>query len=79
MQDEAVAAARQTVTVVTNQYRAGTVSYLDVVVAQTTALTNERTAVDIRARRMAAAVLLVKGLGGGWDVAQLSATEGAAK
>ena len=34
----------------------GTVSYLDVVVAQTTALANERTAVDIRGHRMVAAV-----------------------
>jgi outer membrane protein TolC len=33
-QDEAVNAARQTVAVITNQYRAGTVSYLDVIVAQ---------------------------------------------
>jgi outer membrane protein TolC len=61
-----VHAARQTVTVTTNQYRAGTVSYLDVVVAQATALADERTAVDIRSRRMVAAVLLVKALGGGW-------------
>ena len=38
VQDEAVSDARQAVTVTTNQYRAGTVSYLDVVVAQATAL-----------------------------------------
>jgi outer membrane protein TolC len=48
-------------------------------VAQTTALTDERAAVDIRARRLAAPVLLVKGLGGGWDASRLSATEGPAK
>jgi outer membrane protein TolC len=66
VQDEAVSDARQVVTVTTNQYRAGTVSYLDVVVAQATALDNERAAVDLRARRMVAAVLLVKALGGGW-------------
>ncbi|MGE5300610.1 MAG: TolC family protein, partial [Acidobacteriota bacterium] len=34
MQDEAVKAARQTVTVVTNQYKAGTVSYPDVIVSR---------------------------------------------
>jgi NodT family efflux transporter outer membrane factor (OMF) lipoprotein len=66
VQDTAVSDARQVVTVTTNQYRAGTVSYLDVVVAQTTALDNERTAVDLRGRRMVAAVLLIKALGGGW-------------
>jgi outer membrane protein TolC len=66
-----VNAARQTVAVTLNQYRAGTVSYLDVVVAQTTALADERTAVDIRSRRMVAAVLLIKGLGGGWTVSDM--------
>jgi outer membrane protein TolC len=73
VQDEAVSGARQVVTVATNQYRAGTVSYLDVVVAQTTALDNERTAVDLRARRMVAAVLLVKALGGGWTAPESDA------
>jgi len=73
VQDEAVSGARQVVTVTTNQYRAGTVSYLDVVVAQTTALDNERAAVDLRARRMVAAVLLVKALGGGWTAPESDA------
>ena len=49
-----------------NQYKAGIVSYLNVIVAQTTALTNERVAVDIAGRRMTATVLLIKALGGGW-------------
>ena len=66
MQDAAVKAAQQSLTVTMNQYKAGTVSYLNVIVAQTTALTNERTAVDIAGRRMTAAVLLIKALGGGW-------------
>jgi NodT family efflux transporter outer membrane factor (OMF) lipoprotein len=72
-QDAAVRAALDTVTLVTNQYRAGTVSYLDVVVTQATALANQRTAVEIAGRRMAAAVLLVKALGGGWSEGELSA------
>ena len=67
IQDEAVKAAQQSLTVTTNQYRAGTVSYLDVIVAQTIALTNERTAIGIRGRRMTAGVQLIKALGGGWD------------
>ena len=41
------------------------------VTAQTDALNNERTAVDILGRRMAAAVLLVKALGGGWTASEL--------
>jgi NodT family efflux transporter outer membrane factor (OMF) lipoprotein len=67
VQDEAVKAAQQTVTVTTNQYKAGTVSYLNVIVAQAAALNSEITALNILGRRMAAAVLLVKALGGGWN------------
>ncbi len=66
VQDDAVRAARESLALVLNQYKAGTVSYLNVVTAQTTALTNERTALDILSRRLSAAVLLVKALGGGW-------------
>jgi len=76
VQDEAVAAARQSVTLTTAQYRAGTVSYLNVITTQTIALTNEVTAVQILGRRMAAAVLLVEALGGGWSDTELpSASE----
>ena len=65
-QDEAVQAAQQSLAVTMNQYQSGIVSYLNVVVAQTTALANERTAVDILGRRLNASVLLIKALGGGW-------------
>jgi len=71
VQDEAVKAAQQSVTVFTNQYKAGITSYLEVVTAQTAALTNERTAATILGNRMNAAVLLIKALGGGWNVANL--------
>ncbi len=67
VQDEAVKAAQQTVTVTTNQYKSGTVNYLNVIVAQAAALNNEITSLTILGRRMAASVLLVKALGGGWD------------
>ena len=66
VQEEALKSARQSVELTTNQYKAGTVSYLNVIAVQTTALGNERTAVDILNRRLAASVLLVKALGGGW-------------
>jgi NodT family efflux transporter outer membrane factor (OMF) lipoprotein len=70
-QDEAVKAAKDTVDFTTNQYKAGTVSYLNVLTAQTVALNDEVTAVGIASRRMTAAVLLVKALGGGWDASSL--------
>jgi NodT family efflux transporter outer membrane factor (OMF) lipoprotein len=70
-QDEAVRAAERSLALTTNQYRAGIVSYLNVVIAQTAALTSEQTAVGIRGRRLNASVLLIKALGGGWSVDQL--------
>jgi outer membrane protein TolC len=42
-----------------------------VLTAQTIALQNERNDVDILRRRMDASVLLIKALGGGWNVSQL--------
>ena len=59
------------VTLALNQYKAGIVSYLNVLIVQTAALASERNAVDLRSRRLAASVLLVRALGGGWDPASL--------
>ena len=70
-QEEAVNAARQSVKVTTNQYKAGIASALDVIVVQAVDFNDERIAVDILGRRMTAAVLLVKALGGGWDSSNL--------
>ncbi|MBL8528610.1 MAG: efflux transporter outer membrane subunit [Burkholderiales bacterium] len=71
VQAEAVAAARQSVELTLNQYKAGIVSYLNVVAVQTVALNNERTSVGILGQRLTASVLLVKALGGGWDASEL--------
>ena len=71
MQNEAVKAAEKSVVLTMDQYKAGTVSYLNVVTAQTIALTNETTAVQILGQRMTAAVLLVQALGGGWNISDL--------
>ena len=70
-QREAVAEAQRGVQIFTNRYQSGVDPYLQVVSAQTIALLNERNEVDILRRRMDASVLLIKGLGGGWDVAKL--------
>ncbi len=69
----AVESARESVRLTTNQYKAGTLSYLEVVIAQQAALNNERTAADVLGRRMTAAVGLVKALGGGWSAGDLPA------
>ena len=49
-----------------NEYKAGTNTYLNVSVAQAAALTAERSALDLQARRLNAAAALVSALGGGW-------------
>ena len=67
-QDVAVEAARRSVVLSTNQYKGGVTDYLTVLTAQSAALADERSAVDILRRRMDASVLLIKALGGGWDV-----------
>ena len=66
-QAKAVKAAETALQLSMNRYRGGLVTYLQVVTAQTSALANERNQVDIRRRRMNAAVLLVKALGGSWQ------------
>jgi len=71
VQDEAVKAAERSLALITNQYRAGTVSYLNVVVAQTAALTNQQAAVGIAGRQLTASVLLIKALGGSWSTGKL--------
>ena len=71
VQAEASAAAQQALQVSLNQYKAGIATYLQVITAQATALSNQRSVADILGRRMTASVLLVKALGGGWDAAAL--------
>jgi NodT family efflux transporter outer membrane factor (OMF) lipoprotein len=67
----AVEAAQQSLDLSLNRYKGGLVTYLEVIVAQSIALQNESTEVDILRRRMDASVLLIKALGGGWDVTKL--------
>jgi NodT family efflux transporter outer membrane factor (OMF) lipoprotein len=70
-QDDAVASARQSLAVSTNQYKAGTIAYLDLMVVQTVAFNNERAAIIILGNRMSASAVLIKALGGGWKSADL--------
>jgi NodT family efflux transporter outer membrane factor (OMF) lipoprotein len=71
LQDEVVQAARHALELTTNQYKAGIVSYLNVISAQTTLLSNERTASSLLGRRLSASVALVKASGGGWSAESL--------
>jgi NodT family efflux transporter outer membrane factor (OMF) lipoprotein len=70
VQGEALKSAEQSLALALNQYKAGTVSYLNVVVAQATALASQRTAVDLQNRRVTASVQLIAALGGAWTAAR---------
>jgi outer membrane protein TolC len=61
------------------RYRGGIAIYTEVITAQNALLENQRTAIGIRARRMSASVLLVKALGGGWNVSDLPSTKAVAQ
>jgi multidrug efflux system outer membrane protein len=63
---DAVADAARAEEIAMNRYTAGLVGYLDVLIAQTTLLANQRVAAQISGQRMVATVVLVKALGGGW-------------
>ena len=70
-QQAATTSAQESLRISTDRYLGGADPYLQVLTAQTIALANERNDVDIMRRRMAASVLLIKSLGGGWTAAQL--------
>jgi NodT family efflux transporter outer membrane factor (OMF) lipoprotein len=70
-QHSATTSAEESLQLSQNRYAGGVDTYLQVVIWQTTALTNERNDIDIMRRRLEANVLLIKALGGGWDTSQL--------
>jgi NodT family efflux transporter outer membrane factor (OMF) lipoprotein len=71
VQDEAVTAAQSSLDLSNTRYTGGVTSYLEVTIAQSAALADEVTAVNILGRRMANTVLLIQALGGGWDRSSL--------
>jgi NodT family efflux transporter outer membrane factor (OMF) lipoprotein len=71
VQSAAVQASRSSLELSNIRYRGGVTSYLEVTTAQTAALADEVTAVNLLGRRMANTVLLIQALGGGWDSSNL--------
>ncbi|MFM0059788.1 efflux transporter outer membrane subunit [Paraburkholderia phytofirmans] len=76
VQQQAVDSARQALAIVTNEYKAGTVGFVNVLTAQTTAFTAEQKLENIAGQRMVSSVGLVKALGGGWDASQMNRETG---
>jgi NodT family efflux transporter outer membrane factor (OMF) lipoprotein len=74
-QNAAVEAAARSLQEAKTRYRAGVDPYLNVIVAQTTLLNDQQTAVDFRMQEMVASVQLIKALGGGWDASQIPSSK----
>jgi outer membrane protein TolC len=70
-QHEATQSAELSQQLEMNRYKGGLDTYLNVITAQSIALSNERTEVTLNQRRMDASVQLVRALGGGWDISKL--------
>lgn len=66
LQQQAVAATDKSLRLATDQYQAGTVSFLNVITAQTAAYTAHNSALQIAGQRLTASVALIQALGGGW-------------
>jgi NodT family efflux transporter outer membrane factor (OMF) lipoprotein len=71
IQQQAVQAAQQSLSLSMTRYEGGVTNYLEVITAQNAALADEVTAVNILGRRMASAVQLAQALGGGWNRSSL--------
>ena len=70
-QQAAVADSRRALDIANNRYVGGVTTYLDVITAQSTLLTNERLATQLLGQQMVTSVYLVKALGGAWDASEV--------
>lgn len=70
-QQTAVNASRRALEIANNRYVGGVTTYLDVITAQSTLLSNERLATQLLGEQMVTTVFLVKALGGGWDASEI--------
>ncbi len=71
VEQRAVASAQRSFNVSNQRYKGGVTAYLEVLTAETTLLTNQRTLTDLESRQFTASVQLIRALGGGWDVTNL--------
>jgi NodT family efflux transporter outer membrane factor (OMF) lipoprotein len=70
-QNDAVAAAQRALDIANNRYVGGVTTYLDVITAQGTLLTNQRLSTQLLGQQMVTEVALIKALGGGWNASQI--------
>ena len=79
LQQQAVAAADVSLRLVTDQYKAGVVSYLNVIIAQTASYTARNSALQITGQQLTANVALIQAIGGGADTSPEKAEKSAAR
>ena len=70
-QKAAVADSRRALDIANDRYVGGLTTYLDVITAQSTLLSNERLATQLLGQQMTTSVYLVKALGGAWDASEI--------
>jgi len=70
-QQTAVADSRRALDIANSRYVGGVTTYLDVITAQSTLLSNERLATQLLGQQMVTSVFLVKALGGAWDASEI--------
>jgi NodT family efflux transporter outer membrane factor (OMF) lipoprotein len=71
VEQRAVNAAQHSLDLSNQRYKGGVTTYLEVITAETTLISNQRTLTDLQTRQFAASVQLIRALGGGWDTTQL--------
>jgi outer membrane protein, multidrug efflux system len=70
-QQAAVTDSQRALDIANDRYVGGVTTYLDVITAQTTLLSNQRLATQLLGEQMTTAVFLVKALGGAWDASDI--------
>ena len=70
-QHAAVVSAQHSFDVSNQRYKGGVTSYLEVLTAENTLIQNQKTEANLKSRKFASSVELIRSLGGGWDVSHL--------
>jgi NodT family efflux transporter outer membrane factor (OMF) lipoprotein len=74
-QEAAVRSAEKANALALDRYKLGLDPYLDVIITQTTLLSNQEIAVSLRIDQMTSSSALIDALGGGWDSSRLPSPE----